>query len=147
MKIAFVNEGIYPYASGAPDAVGGAERDLWLLGAALARFGWCVNVAVRDGIRPNDRTCVHGVEFVGIGRGQILLEWYRFLSSERPDWLFWRCADPRWGALVEIAGCAGVRTIFSVGCDLDVTPRRATLYRPRFWPLYAWGLSRTNRIF
>jgi glycosyltransferase involved in cell wall biosynthesis len=147
MKIAFLLDGIYRYASGSPRARGGAERDLWLLGAALARFGWAVKVAVRDDINPNCRTWIQGVEFIGIGRGRVLLEWYRFLSSERPDWLFWRCADPRLGALVEIAAWAGVRTIFSVGCDLDVEPRHAPLYCPRWWPLYAWGLSRTHRIF
>jgi glycosyltransferase involved in cell wall biosynthesis len=147
MKIAFLLDGIYRYASGSPHAVGGAERDLWLLGAALANFGWAVKVAVRDDISPNHRTSIHGVEFIGIGQGRVLLEWYRFLSAERPDWLFWRCADPRLGALVAIAARAGVRTIFSVGCDLDVEPRRAPLYRPRWWRLYAWGLSRAHRIF
>jgi glycosyltransferase involved in cell wall biosynthesis len=147
MKIGFINDGIYAYASGAPFAVGGAERDLWLLGAALANFGWSVKVVARGDLDPKDRTSIHGVEFIGIGRGQIFLEWYRFLSSERLDWLFWRCADPRLGALVEIAARAGVRTIFSVGCDLDVEPRHAPLYRPRWWRLYAWGLSRTHRIF
>ena len=37
MKIAFIEDGIYAYASGSPLAVGGAERDQWLLARALAR--------------------------------------------------------------------------------------------------------------
>jgi glycosyltransferase involved in cell wall biosynthesis len=40
----------------------------------------------------------------------------------------------------------GVRTIFAAGVDSDVQPRRALFRRSRWWPLYAWGLSRTDRI-
>ena len=36
MKIAFLNDGAYGYAAGAPAAVGGSERDQWLLGTSLA---------------------------------------------------------------------------------------------------------------
>ena len=52
-----------------------------------------------------------------------------------------------WGAAVEMASVAGVRTIFSTALDRDVYPRHALFWRPRWWPLYAWGLSRTDRIF
>ena len=147
MKIAFLEDGAFAYASGSAVAIGGAERDQWLLGAALAHFGWDVTVGVRTGLNPNERKTIDGVEFVGIGRGQILLNWYRFLAFEQPDWLFWECADYRWGPLVEIAKLAGVRTIFAAGCDLDVQPRRFTFHRSQYWRLYAWGLSRTDRIF
>jgi|RhiMetdeSRZDD1v2_1073273.scaffolds.fasta_scaffold87089_2 glycosyltransferase involved in cell wall biosynthesis len=147
MKIVFINDGAYAYASGDPSANGGAERDQWLLGAALARFGWSVTVGVSDGFAPSERKSINGVEFVGIDRGQILLSWYRFLSSERPDWLFWECADYRWGPLVEIAKLLGVRTIFAAGLDREVELRRALLWRAQWWPLYAWGLARTDKIF
>jgi glycosyltransferase involved in cell wall biosynthesis len=147
MKIVFINDGIYAYASGSPRAVGGAERDQWLLGAALASFGWSVTVGVRDEIQAGTRRTIKGVEFVGIRRGHILFDWYRFLSSERSDWIFWRCADYRLGPLVEIAKLTGARTIFSASCDLDVRPSQIPFYRPRCWPLYAWGLSRADRIF
>jgi glycosyltransferase involved in cell wall biosynthesis len=30
--------------------------------------------------------------------------------------------------------------------DSDVQPRRALFRRPHWWPLYAWGLARTDRI-
>ena len=40
MKIAFLNDGIYEYATDAPSAVGGAERQIWLLARAwLQRDG------------------------------------------------------------------------------------------------------------
>ena len=80
-------------------------------------------------------------------RGHIHRVWYRFLSSEQPDWWYWRCADHLWGSAVEVAKLAGVRTIFAAGVDSDVQPRRALFRRSRWWPLYAWGLSRTDIIF
>ena len=147
MKLAFLNDGIYAYASGLPCAVGGAERQQLLLARAVTSAGWAVTVGVRDMMRPGERKLINGVEFVGIDQGQILLAWYRFLSSERPDWWYWRCAYHLWGAAVELASVAGVRTIFSTALDSDVNPRHALFWRPRWWPLYAWGLSRTDRIF
>ena len=147
MKIVFLNDGAYAYASGASSAVGGAERDQWLLGTTLACSGWSVTVGVRDGLEPGERKSINGVEFVGIDRSQILLAWYRFLSSERPDWWYWETASHLWGPAVEIANVVGVRTIFALGLDREAQPRRALVRRPRWWPLYAWGLSRTDRIF
>jgi glycosyltransferase involved in cell wall biosynthesis len=41
----------------------------------------------------------------------------------------------------------GVRTIFAAAFDSDVQIRRALALRPRWWPLYAWGLMRSDRIF
>ena len=147
MKIAFLNDGAYAYASGNSRAVGGTERDIWLLSRALAAKGWFVVVGVRDGISARERVVIDAVEYVGVGHGPILMEWYRFLSSERPDWLFWQGASHLWGPLVEIAKLAGVRTIFSLQYDTEADPRRALVWRPRWWPLYAWGLLRTNKIF
>ena len=37
MKIVFLNDLIYAYAIGAPSAVGGAERQQWLLARALGQ--------------------------------------------------------------------------------------------------------------
>jgi glycosyltransferase involved in cell wall biosynthesis len=51
------------------------------------------------------------------------------------------------GIAVEIATLVGVRTIFAAGFDTDVQPRHALFRRSRWWPLYAWGLARTDRIF
>lgn len=149
MKIVFLNDSIYTYGSGTCSAVGGAERQQWLLARALAETGWSVTVGVRDGLEAGTRKALQDVEFVGIGgdHGHILLAWYRFLLSERPDWWYWRCASHLWGPAVEIAKLAAVRTIFSVAFDRDVQPRQAVPWRPRCWPLYAWGLSRTDRIF
>jgi glycosyltransferase involved in cell wall biosynthesis len=90
---------------------------------------------------------IDGVEFVGIDRGQILAAWYRFLASERPNWWYWRSAYHLWGPAVAITKFVGVHTIFAVAFDSDVHPRRALSWRRRWWPLYAWGLAHTDRIF
>lgn len=146
LKIAFIEDGVYAYASGSCHAIGGAERDQWLLGIALANFGWSVIVGIRNGLDRGERRIINGVEFVGIGHREFL-SWYQFLASEKPHWLFWECADHRWGLLVEIAKLAGVRTIFAAGCDLNVNPSRFPFHRPQYWRLYALGLSRTDKIF
>ena len=146
-KIVLTNDVIYGYASKASWAVGGAERYQWLLARALASSGWSVKVGVREALSSGSRETIDGVEFVGIGRGQFLSSCLRFLKTERPDWWFWAASYHLWGALVETAKLAGVRTIFSAQFDTDVTPRHALSWRPRWWPLYAWGLIRTDKIF
>jgi glycosyltransferase involved in cell wall biosynthesis len=149
MKVVFTEDVIYDYASGSPTAVGGAERQQWLLAHALARRGWSVSVGVSQRLQAGTETTIDGVKFVGIGQGpgHILSAWYRFLLSERPAWWYWRCASHLWGPAVEIAKFAGVRTIFSAALDTDLTPSRALYRRHRWWPLYAWGLLRSDRIF
>ena len=69
------------------------------------------------------------------------------LLSEQPQWLIWKAATHLWGPLVEVAKLAEVRTIFHTAFDRDVHPRGALFRRRRWWPLYAWGLARTDRIF
>jgi glycosyltransferase involved in cell wall biosynthesis len=147
MKIAFLDGGIYAYASGAPGAVGGAERQQWMLARALSKAGSSVTVGVRDTLRTGDHHTIDGVEFVGLKCTQALQSWYSFLRMSRPDWWYWRCANHLWGVAVEMAHSLGVRTIFSTALDRDVTPRNALFWRRRWWPLYAWGLMRTDRIF
>jgi glycosyltransferase involved in cell wall biosynthesis len=147
MKIVFLNEGIYEFASGTSEAVGGLERDQWLLARALAVTGWSTMVGVRGALKTGERTLIDRVEYVGIGQGQALLAWHRFLSSERPNWLFWEGATHLWGPAVEVAKLSGVRTVFHVAFDRDIEPRHALFHRRRCWPLYAWGLARTDRIF
>jgi len=147
MKIAFIDDGVYAYASNSPEAVGGSERDQWLLANALTAANWSAIVGVRTGLKAGVRKIINGVEYVGIGKDRPLLAWHSFLSSEKPDWLFWECAYHLWGALVEIAKINRVNTIFHAAFDSDVEPRKALYWRPRWWPLYAWGLSRTDRIF
>jgi glycosyltransferase involved in cell wall biosynthesis len=146
MKIVFANDIIHGYACGAA-VVGGAERQQWLIARALAGRGWKVTVGVRKPLATGDRQVIDGVEFVGIGEGQIHGSWFRLLATARPDWWYWRCANHLWGSAVELAKMWGVRTIFAAGFDNDVQPRRALFRRSRWWPLYAWGLSRTDRIF
>jgi len=146
MKIAFLNDGAYAYASGTISAVGGSERDQWLLGISLARARWTVTVGVRDGLAPAERQSIDGVDFAGLDRGNILAAWYRFLRREKPDWLYWEGATHLWGPAVAISRLLGVRTIFALALDREVQPRRALVRRPRWWPLYAWGLSGSDRI-
>src|SRR6266480_3194173 len=115
MKLAFINDSIYKYASGAPSAVGGAERQQWLLARALSAAGWSIIVAVSEELKAGKRTLIDGVEFVGItpGHGHVLSAWYRFLLSERPDYWYWRGANHLFGPTVEIAKLARVSTIFA----------------------------------
>lgn len=147
MKIVFVNDLIYAYAMGAPSAVGGAERQQWLLASALAAAGWQVAVGVRQSLKCKQQVRIEGVEFVGIGQGPFLWAWYRFLMSEQPDWWYWRCASHLLGLAVIVAKLANVRMIFAAGFDSDVDFRHALFQRPRWWPLYALGLAWTNKIF
>src|SRR5919108_3098958 len=147
MKIVFLNDLIYAYATGAPSAVGGAERQQWLLAIALRRAGWRVVVGVRNALEPDRRICINGVDFVGLGRNQFLWEWYRLLVSEQPDWWYWRCASHLLGLAVLVAKLARVRMIFAVGFDSDTNIRHALFQRPHWWPLYALGLSWADRIF
>lgn len=142
-----MNDVAYEYSVGGVNAIGGTERDIWLHSRALAEAGWSVKNGVRGALRVTERRCIDGVEHIGIGQGQVLADWYRFLSSERPEWLFWEGASHLWGPLVEIAKLNGIRTVFHAALDADMEPRRAAFGRPRWWPLYAWGLWRTDRIF
>jgi glycosyltransferase involved in cell wall biosynthesis len=147
MKIVFLNDLIYAYATDAPSAVGGAERQQWLLARGLAAAGWEVTVGVRNALQFKQRVSIEGVEFVGMGQKQFLWAWHRFIVSERPEWWYWRCASHLLGPVVAIAKLAGVRTIFSVCFDSDVNIRHALFRRSRWWPLYALGLLYTDRIF
>ena len=146
MKLVIINDVVYGYASGDPSANGGAERYQWLLARALAAAGWTVVVGVRRALKAGKRRTLAGVEFVGMGREPLPLAWFRFLSSERPDWWHWQCAYYWWGPAVEIAKLARVQTIFGAMHDRDVRLRHALYLRPQLWPLYAWGLMRTDRI-
>jgi glycosyltransferase involved in cell wall biosynthesis len=156
MKIVFFNtsNGVYEYASSNSFAVGGAERQQWLLARALADAGWCVTVGLQGVFDFGSRTTIGGVHFVSLPVSatlfapyQRLLSLYYFLRSERPDWWYWRCASHLWGPAVTLAKLLDVRTIFAAGFDTDVQPRRALSKRQRWWPLYVWGLSNTDRIF
>jgi len=147
MKVAFLNDRIYGYASSDASAVGGNERQQWLLARALASSGWTVCAGIRQRLKLGECRTIEGVEFHGIMQGHYLLDWYRFLSSTRPDWLYWRGASHLLGPLVWIAHLLGVQTIFAAAFDTDVHPRSALTARQRWWPLFAWGLSKTERLF
>lgn len=147
MKVAFVNDGIHQYASGDPSAVGGAERQQWLLARALAATGWSVKVGIRYRLEEGRRETIDGVDYVGIGIGPYLPAIFRFLRSERPNWFYLRCAQPLLGPIVQLARMSNVRTIFSAGFDTDMQPREALTRRRRLWPLYAWGLARAEKLF
>jgi len=148
MKIVYLNDPVYGYATGDPSVCGGAERYGWYLMRALANAGWSVKVGVRSALREGEEQVVDGVRFLGLSRRTyFLLVWYRFLKIERPDWCFWQCADHLWGPAAEIARWLGVRTAFSTMNDRDLQPRIALKRRKNWWPLYEWGLLRSNIIF
>jgi len=148
VKIVYLNNSVYGYASGDPSVCGGAERYGWHLMRALANAGWSVTVGVPSFLRDGEERVIDGVRFLGISCDkQTLVTWYRFLKIERPDWCFWQCADPMWGPAAEIARWLGVRTAFSTMHDLDVQPRIALKRRKNWWPFYMWGLQRSDIIF
>ena len=64
MKLVFVNDGVYAYAAGDPSAVGGAERQQWMLARALAARGWFVTVGVRNLMNAEERRTIDDVDFV-----------------------------------------------------------------------------------
>jgi hypothetical protein len=103
MKVAHMNDGVYPYASVDSNANGGSERYQGLLARPQAAAGWSVVAAVQEPLHPGERKVIEGGEFVGLNK-KSLLEWYRFLTSERPQWcvlqwpttsgdLWWRLPD------------------------------------------------------
>ena len=63
MKIAFLNDGIYGYACSDASAVGGSERQQWLLARALASSGWTVVSGSRQDLRSGERRTIERVEF------------------------------------------------------------------------------------
>jgi glycosyltransferase involved in cell wall biosynthesis len=147
MRIALLDERVYGYANGDLTAVGGAERQQWLLSRALAAAGWHVSCGVRTGLAPRQRTTLERVQFVGLERSQFAHAWYRFIASEKADWVYLRGAEHLWGVAVELAKLAAARTIFAAAFDTDIEPRQALTRRKACWPIYAWGLQRTDRIF
>ena len=147
MKLVVVNDVVYRYAINSPKAVGGSERYQWLLIRALAAAGWDVSVGVHRELAYADSRRVDGVKFVGIGQGNTLLAWHRFLRSEKPDWWLWQCASLWLGPLVLVAKLSNVRVIFSAMHDRDINLRHALTRRSRWWMLYACGLYFSDRIF
>lgn len=148
MKVVYMNDTVYGYAIGDPSARGGAERYGWYLMRALVSTGWSVTVGVRSALREGEVRVIDGVRFLGLSRRiHVLFDWYRFLEKERPDWCFWQCADHLWGPASEIARWFGVRTAFSMMHDNHVHVRKALSRRKYLWPLYAWGLHRSDVIF
>ena len=147
-KIVYANNVVYAYATGDPSANGGAERYGWHLMRALANGGWSVTVGVRHPLQEGEERVVDGVRFVGINRRKhFLFAYYKFVKTEQPDWCFWQCADHLWGPTAEIARWLGRRTAFSSMHDRDMQPRQAPMRRKNWWPLYEWGLYRSNIIF
>lgn len=147
-KIVYVNNVVYAYAIGDPSANGGAERYGWYLARALANAGWSVTIGVRHPLQEGEEQVIDDVRFVGINRSMhFMFAWYKFLKIERPNWCFTQCADHLWGPVAEIAQWLGVRTAFSTMHDLDVQPRKALVRRKNWWPLYTWGLHRSDLIF
>jgi glycosyltransferase involved in cell wall biosynthesis len=146
MKLVHIDDRVYDYASNLPTAKGGAERYAWLLLRALAADNWTITVGVHERLSPGERTSVDGVHFVGLDKGHLTHISYKFLKKERPDWWLWQTASHWLGPGVEIAKMAGVRTAYSAMHDFDFRLRQSLSLHPRLWPLYAWGLIRTDKI-
>ncbi len=147
MKMVYVNDGVYGYASGDPSVGGGAERYGWHLTRALASVGWSVVIGVYSLPKGTIRV-IDNVKFLGLSRrAHFLLDWYTLLKNERPDWCLWQCSEILLGPMVAIARWFGIRTMFSAMHDRDVQPRKALKRRKNWWPIYQWGLQQSNLIF
>ncbi len=147
MRIVHVNDIVFGYAMGDHSARGGAERYAWHLLRELANAGWSVTVGVRFKMQPGEEKVIAGVRFLGMSReSHFLLDWFKLLKQVKPDWCLWQCADYMWGPAAQIARWLGVRTAFSTMHDRDVQPRKALNLRKSWWPLYVWGLRRSNLI-
>src|SRR5262245_15362530 len=83
MKIVFFNtsNGVYEYASGNSRAVGGAERQQWLLARALVDAGWSVTVGLQGVFDFGSRTTIGGVHFAVLSGSQTFLAPYQRLLS------------------------------------------------------------------
>ena len=71
-----------------------------LLARALVIAGSSATVVLHDVLKHGERRVVDGVEYVGIGPGQILLAFHKFVSGERPDWVLWEAPSHLWGPLL-----------------------------------------------
>lgn len=148
MKFLFQNKVIFDYATGNPDAVGGAERMQWFLARALAHHGQEVVVYTKvpeQQIVPREQV-IDGVAFRWISPLAPLRAWPKILAREKPDWWIWQCADFHLGVLAPLAHAYGTKVAYACALDLDCFPRRALSQRQYFWPLYALGLWLSDRI-
>lgn len=145
MKLLIENHEILWSATGDPRAIGGAERQQWLLAQALARRGHEVVVASFSH-RPGAERRLEGVRFVESAPKAPTLAWPCVLARERPDWVYRRCADFYLGYIAPVARLAGARVVYSCAFDSDCVPERALARRRYLWPMFALGLSMADRI-
>lgn len=145
MKLLIENHEILWSATGDARAIGGAERQQWLLARALARRGHEVIVASFSD-RPEAPRTIDGVRFVEISPRTPVVAWPRLLLRERPDWVYRRCADFYLGLVAPLARISGSRVAYACAFDTDCAPERALARRRYLWPLYALGLSMADRI-
>ena len=148
MKIVYVNDVVYAYGTGDPLRERWGGRYGWYLTRALANAGWSVTIGVQHALQEGEERQIDGVRFLGIGRRvHFLLAWYRFLEEN---------------GLIGASG--SVRTISGVlpqklrdalefirlfrRCTIwTYEPQRALTRRKNWWPLYEWGLRRSDIIF
>lgn len=145
MKLLIENHEIVWSATGDPRAIGGAERQQWLVARALVRRGHEVVVASFSDDPAAERS-IDGVRFVEVRPGTPARAWPRLLARERPDWVYRRCADFYLGYIAPLARLAGARMAYACAFDTDCTPEIALSRRRNLWPLYAFGLSMSDRI-
>ena len=145
MKIIFDNSRIYSYAMNDPKAIGGAERQQWLLARALARRS-CEVVVYNRGDESREKCIIEGVIFKWITPSHPLRAWPKILKKEKAEWWYWRCSDYYLGILAPLAHMYGTKVAFACAFDADCQPTKALARRSYLWPLYFMGLKSVNRI-
>jgi glycosyltransferase involved in cell wall biosynthesis len=145
VKLVIDNDRIIPYALGEASAVGGAERQMWLLARALTQRGHQVVIYSRHK-QPRAEQVVQGVRLKWVSPRSPLVAWPKILRAEKPDAWWWFERDFYLGWLALLCRAYGTRLLFVLATDLDANPRRALSRRPYLWPLYALGLRLAHRI-
>jgi glycosyltransferase involved in cell wall biosynthesis len=139
------NRLVVSYALGQSDAIGGAERQKWLLACALARRGHEVVICCRAAApRPEQKR--NGVRIKWITPLSPLLAWPKILWTERPDWWYWFGRDFYLGWIGLLCRVYPTKLAFGVASDADFPAQRAPLRRKYMWPAYALGVWLAHRI-
>jgi glycosyltransferase involved in cell wall biosynthesis len=145
MKFIFSHPGIYDYAKKNHNAIGGSERQQWLLIQALQHD--CRDVAVIN-VSKNNRSSesIDGVRFVWMPGISPLPVWNKFTAQEKADWWYCRGADFYLGFIVTIAHRRNTKVAFACAYDDDCKPARALTHHPSLWPFYALGLYLSDKV-
>ncbi len=139
---------------GEDDVIGGAERQISMLGAAFKEAGHTVDILVAaDGAEPWDspsgrvwpRYPLAGLPLLKLihPKGRAVLGWLRERES---DVLLQRGASELTGLAVSAGRLAGVPSVFMLASDLDLDCGREILPHPQDHALFRESVRRVDRL-